>query len=47
MAAKNTGAGLGITTGNGLLSKVDTSTVLHAAAVVVIVLLVYHFVFNR
>lgn len=46
MGVKN-GGGLGLTTGNGLLSKVDTSTVIHAAVIVVAVLLVYHFLFNR
>lgn len=31
----------------GLLSKIDMSTVIHAAVIVVVVLVVYHFLFHR
>lgn len=32
---------------NGILSKVDMPTVVHAAVIVVVVLVVYHFLFHR
>lgn len=32
---------------NGILGKVDMPTVIHAAVVVVVVLVVYHFLFHR
>ncbi len=38
---------MGDSNGNGILSKIDQSTVIHAAVIVIVVLVVYHFLFHR
>lgn len=38
---------MGDNTQNGILSKVDMPTVIHAAIIVFVVLVVYHFLFHR
>lgn len=37
----------GLSTGKGLLSNVDQSTVIHAAVIALIIVVAYHFLFQR